>query len=132
VLVLDELRYSEAHIWVRYEGNHTVTLGITDFAQFQLGEFGYVELSNEGDEIVACELFGSLECGRVFNDIYSPISGLVVAVNRAVIDKPTLMNASPYHEGWIIRAKLLSLDDLDLLMSADDYEEYILTNWLPR
>ncbi len=131
-LVLDELRYSEEHIWVRYEGNQTVTLGITDFAQFQLGEFNYIELSNEGDVIVACELFGSLESGRVFNDIYSPVSGRIIAVNWAVIDKPTLMNESPYHKGWIARAKLLSLDDLNLLMSADDYEEYILTNWLPR
>lgn len=131
-LVLDELKYSEEHVWVRYEGNHTVTLGVTDFAQFQLGEFNYVELSNEGDEIVACELFGSVESGRVFNDIYSPVSGRIIAVNWAVIDKPTLMNDSPYHKGWIARAKLFSLDDLNLLMSADDYEKYILTNWLPR
>lgn len=131
MLVLDELRYSEDHIWVRYEENHTVTLGITDFAQFQLGNLNYVELPNEGDEIATCECFASVECSRLFNDIYAPVCGRVVSVNREVIDDPALINFSPYSEGWIIRAKLFSLRDLDQLMSADDYEEYILTHHLP-
>ena len=131
MLVLDELRYSEDHIWVRYEENHTVTLGITDFAQLQLGRFNYLELPNEGDEIATCECFASVECSRLFNDIYAPVCGRVVSVNREVIDDPGLVNYSPYSEGWIIRAKLFSLRDLDQLMSADDYEEYILTHHLP-
>jgi glycine cleavage system H protein len=119
LLVLDELRYSEDHVWVRYEENHTVTLGITDFAQLQLGKLNYVELPNEGDEIATCESFGSIECSRLFNDLYSP--------NREIIANPTLVNYSPYNRGWIIRAKVFSLQDLDLLMSSDDYEEFILT-----
>ena len=131
MLVLDELRYSEDHIWVRYEENHTVTLGITDFAQLQLGKLNYVELPNEGDEIATCECFASVECSRLFNDMYAPVCGRVVSVNREVIDDPALVNYSPYSEGWIIRAKLYSLRDLDQLMSADDYEEYILTHHLP-
>ena len=131
MLVLDELQYSEDHIWVRYEENHTVTLGITDFAQLQLGNLNYVELPNEGDEIVTCECFANVECSRLFNDIYAPVCGQVVSVNQEVIDNPALINYSPYTQGWIIRAKLFSLDDLDLLMSADDYEEYILTKHLP-
>ncbi|MBW1676853.1 MAG: glycine cleavage system protein GcvH [Deltaproteobacteria bacterium] len=131
MLVLDELQYSEDHIWVRYEENHTVTLGITDFAQLQLGNLNYVELPNEGDEIMTCECFASVECSRLFNDIYAPVCGQVVSVNQEVIDNPALINYSPYTQGWIIRAKLFSLDDLDLLMSADDYEEYILTKHLP-
>jgi len=131
LLVLDELQYSEDHIWVRYEENHTVTLGITDFAQLQLGNLNYVELPNEGDEIMTCECFASVECSRLFNDIYAPVCGQVVSVNQEVIDNPALINYSPYTQGWIIRAKLFSLDDLDLLMSADDYEEYILTKHLP-
>jgi glycine cleavage system H protein len=131
LLVLDELRYSEDHIWVRYEENHTVTLGITDFAQLQLGKLNYVELPNEGDEIATFECFASVECSRLFNDIYAPVCGRVVSVNREVIDDPALINYSPYSEGWIIRAKLFSLRDLDQLMSADDYEEYILTHHLP-
>ena len=131
MLVLDELRYSEDHIWVRYEENHTVTLGITDFAQLQLGKLNYVELPNEGDEIATCECFASVECSRLFNDMYAPVCGRVVSVNREVIDDPALINYSPYSEGWIIRAKLYSLRELDQLMSADDYEEYILTHHLP-
>lgn len=131
MLVLDELRYSDDHMWIRYEENHTVTLGITDFAQLQLGKLNYVELPNEGDEIVTCECFGSVECGRLFNDLYAPVCGRVVSVNSEIIDNPSLINYSPYNQGWIIRAKLFSLRDLDVLMSANDYEEYILTKHLP-
>jgi glycine cleavage system H protein len=132
VLVIDELKYSEDHIWVRYEENHTVTLGITDFGQSQFGRLNYLELPNEGDEIVSCEPLGSAECRRLFNDIYSPVCGKVVAVNRDVIDNPALINTSPYNRGWIVRAKLFSLSDIDLLMSSDDYEEYIVNNGSPR
>ena len=132
MLVLDELQYSEDHIWVRYEENHTVTLGITDFAQLQLGKLNYVELPNEGDEIATCECFASVECDRLFNDLYAPVCGRVVSVNQEVINDPSLINYSPYYQGWIIRAKLFSLHDLDMLMSDDDYEKYILTNYLPK
>lgn len=131
MLILDELRYSEDHMWVRYEENHTVTLGITDFAQLQLGKLNYVELPNEDDEIVTCECFASVECSRLFNDLYAPVCGRVVSVNREVIEVPSLINYSPYNKGWIIRAKLFSLDDLDMLLSSDDYEEYVLTSHLP-
>ena len=132
MLILDELQYSEDHIWVRYEENHTVTLGITDFAQFQLGKLNYVELPNEGDEIFTCECFASVECSRLFNDLYAPVCGRVISVNREVINHASLINYSPYNQGWIIRAKLFSLHDLDMLMSADDYEKYVLTNYPPR
>jgi glycine cleavage system H protein len=131
LLVLDELQYSEGHIWVRYEENGTVTLGITDFAQLQLGRLNHVELPNEGDEINTHECFACVECSRLFNDLYSPVCGLVISVNREVINDPSLIKYSPYNQGWIVRAKLSSLDELDMLMSADDYEEYILTNYLP-
>jgi glycine cleavage system H protein len=117
---------------VRYEENHTVTLGLTDFAQVQFGKLNYVELPNEGDEIVTCEAFGSVECSRLFNDLYSPVCGRVVSVNSEVIDNPTLVNYSPYNRGWVIRAKLFSLEELDLLMTSDDYEEFILTKHLPK
>ncbi|MBN1843290.1 MAG: glycine cleavage system protein GcvH [Deltaproteobacteria bacterium] len=127
MLVLDELHYSEEHIWVRREGDHTVTLGITDYAQLELGDLNYIELPNEGDEIVYCEPFGSVECAKLVNDLYAPVCGKVLAVNRDVIDNPTLINRSPYSQGWVIRARVYSLDELELLMSADDYEEYVLS-----
>lgn len=132
MLVLDELRYSEDHVWVRYEDNHTVTLGITDFGQTQFGKLNYIELPNEGDEIMTCEPFGSVECSRLFNDIYAPVCGRVVAVNPDVIDDPSLINSSPYNRGWIIRAKLFALHDIDTLMTSDDYEEFVLNSNLRR
>ena len=132
MLVLDELRYSEEHVWVRYEENHTVTIGLTDFAQCQFGKLNYVELPNEGDDIVTREPLGSVECSCLVNDLYSPVYGRVVSVNRDVIDDPSLVNYSPYNDGWIMRAKLFSLHDLEILMSADEYEKYILTNYPPR
>jgi glycine cleavage system H protein len=91
-----------------------------------------VELPNEGDEIATCECFGSVECRKLFNDLYAPVCGQVISVNREVIDDPSLISCSPYNQGWLMRAKLFSLHDLDLLMSADDYERYILTNYPPR
>jgi len=127
LLVLDELWYSEEHVWVRPEENNTVTLGVTDYAQLELGHLDYIELPNEGDSIVSREPFGSVECAKVVTDLYSPVSGKVVAVNEDVIDNPTFINFWPYTKGWIIRARLSSLDELKDLMPAEDYEEYILT-----
>ena len=130
MLVLDELQYSEEHMWVRHEGNHTISIGVTDYAQLALGQLNYVELPNEGDDIVICEAFGSVECEKLVTDLYAPVCGVVTEVNREVIDNPLLINYSPYKQGWVIRAKLYSVAELDLLMSADDYEEYILTSTL--
>ena len=130
MLVLDELQYSEEHMWVRHEGNHTISIGVTDYAQLALGELNYVELPNEGDDIVMCEAFGSVECEKLVTDLYAPVCGVVTEMNREVIDNPLLINYSPYKQGWVIRAKLYSVAELDLLMSADDYEEYILTSTL--
>ena len=128
MLVLDELRYSEEHLWVRHEGNHTVTLGMTDYAQSELGDLCYVELPNEGDEIADSEPFGSVECARTVTDLYAPFCGHVLEVNQEVINDPTVVNASPYQKGWMIRARLSALEVLNDLMSADDYEDYILAD----
>ena len=130
MLVLDELRYSEEHLWVRHEGGHTVTLGITDYAQSELGDLCYVELPNEGDDIADSEPFGSVECARIVTDLYAPFCGRVIEVNQEVINDPTVVNSSPYNEGWMIRAQLSTQHELNGLMSADDYEDYILTDVL--
>jgi glycine cleavage system H protein len=127
LLVLDDLRYSEEHIWIRREENHTVTIGVTDYAQSELGELNYVELPNEGDDLVYCEPFGTVECAEEVTDLYAPVCGRVVEVNQDVIDNPTLVNNSPYKRGWILRVKLFTLDEVRALMSADEYEDYVLT-----
>lgn len=126
MLILDELCYSEEHIWVRRDGDQTVTLGITDYAQSELGELDYLELPNEGDEIIPYEPFGSIECSRIVTDLYAPLAGYVLEINEEVLNDPSIIKDSPYKEGWIIRARLTSSEELDGLMSADDYEEYVL------
>jgi glycine cleavage system H protein len=103
-----------------------VTLGITDYAQSELGELDYVELPNEGDEILPYEPFGSIECSRIVTDLYAPLAGQVLEINQDVLNEPAIINDSPYRQGWIIRARLLDSEELDGLMSADDYEEYVL------
>lgn len=128
MLILDELRYSEEHLWIRHEDNHTVTLGMTDYAQSQLGDLCYVELPNEGDEIAYCEPFGSVECANLVADLYAPLCGRVLEVNQEVLHDPTVVNTSPYGNGWMIRAKFSTPEELDDLMSADDYEDYILSD----
>jgi glycine cleavage system H protein len=125
---LDELRYSEEHLWVRDEGDETVTLGLTDYAQSELGNLCYVELPNEGDDLALSEPFGSVECARLVTDLYAPFCCRVLEVNQEVINDPTVVNTSPYQEGWMIRAQLSGEDELRGLMSADDYEEYILAS----
>ena len=104
-----------------------MTIGVTDYAQLELGELHYVELPNEGDELAYCEPFGSVECAQVVSDLYAPVCGRVLEVNQDVIDNPTLINDSPYKRGWVIRAKVFASEEVGMLMSADDYEEYVLT-----
>ncbi len=126
MLILDELSYSEEHVWVRREDDSTVTVGITDYAQSELGDLIYVELPNEGDEIILLEPFGSIECAELVTDIYAPIGGQVLEVNRDVIDNPAIISDAPYGRGWILRIEPADMEELRALMSADDYEEYIL------
>jgi glycine cleavage system H protein len=127
LLILDELLYSEEHVWVRRDGDYTFTIGITDYAQAELGDLNYIELPNEGDEIALSEPFGSVECESLVADLYAPLCGYVLQVNGDVLDDPALINESPYTDGWILRVKCSNPDELDTLMSADDYEEYVLT-----
>lgn len=105
-----------------------MTLGITDYAQSELGDLCYVELPNEGDDISDSEPFGSVECSRTVTDLYAPFCGRVLDVNQEVINDPTVVNASPYQKGWMIRARLSTPEEFDGLMTADDYEEYILSD----
>jgi glycine cleavage system H protein len=99
---------------------------MTDYAQSELGDLCYVELPNEGDDINDSEPFGSVECASMVTDLYAPLCGRVIEVNQDVINDPTVVNSSPYRAGWMIRARLSASDGLQSLMSADDYEEYIL------
>lgn len=120
----EELKYTEEHEWVLVEED-IVTIGITDFAQEQLGDVVFVELPEEGDEVEAGKSFGVVESVKAVSDIYAPVSGEVVEVNDELPDEPETINSSPYDDGWLIKIKLTDPSELDDLMDADAYQEFI-------
>lgn len=120
----EELKYSKEHVWVRIEGDSAV-IGITDFAQEELGAISGVELPDEGDEVEQDDSVGSIEARKTVADIYAPFSGVVVSVNQEVLDTPTLMNDDPYDGGWLLEVALNDREELKGLMTADDYAEYV-------
>ena len=117
-----ELKYSEEHEWVRIEGN-TVVVGITDFAQSELGDIVFVELPSEGDEIQFGEPFGSVESVKTVSELYAPVSGKVVEINGALEDSPEKVNESPYEDGWMIKVELSDPAELDKLWDAEKYQQ---------
>ncbi len=122
--VPQDLRYSKEHEWVRLDGD-TVTIGITQFAQEQLGDVVFVELPEKGATVRQFASLGVVESVKAASDIYSPVSGEVVERNVKVIEKPELVNSAPYGDGWLLRVKLADKGELQKLLSADDYRAHI-------
>ncbi|TMB61873.1 MAG: glycine cleavage system protein GcvH [Chloroflexi bacterium] len=122
--VPQDLRYSKEHEWVRLEGD-TATIGITAFAQEQLGDVVFVELPEKGATVRQFSSLGVVESVKAASDIYSPISGEVIERNMKVIEKPELVNQKPYEEGWMLKVKLADKGELQKLLSADDYRAHI-------
>lgn len=120
----EDLLYSKDHEWVRVEGN-VVTIGITDHAQEQLGDVVYVELPDEDEEVNRGETLGSIESTKAVSDVYSPVTGRVVATNAELPDAPEAINNDPYGEGWMVRIELSDKGELSGLMSADDYAKFL-------
>jgi len=120
----EELKYSKEHEWVRQDGNK-VYIGITDFAQSELGDIVFVELPEEGDEVEADESFGSVESVKTVSELYSPVSGTVVEVNEELEDSPEFVNDSPYEDAWMIVVELSDESELDNLLSADEYKAFV-------
>jgi glycine cleavage system H protein len=125
VVILEDLRYSKEHIWVRVDDDNRLTIGVTDYYQEEIGEVVGVDLPEEGDELVKDEVFGSLESTRSVADLYTPVSGEVIETNDELLDSPELINEDPYQDGWIIRAEMSSSRELDELLNAEEYEEYL-------
>ncbi|MEF3302828.1 glycine cleavage system protein GcvH [Paenibacillus sp. GYB003] len=117
-----ELKYSEEHEWTKVEGNR-VTIGITDFAQSELGDIVFVELPKVGDKVEFGEPFGSVESVKTVSELYAPVTGKVVEVNGSLEDSPEHVNKSPYGEGWMIVVEMDDVSELDKLWSADKYKE---------
>ena len=117
-----ELKYSKDHEWVKVDGN-VARIGITAFAQSELGDIVFVELPEVDDEIELDESFGNVESVKTVSELYAPLSGKVVAVNEELEDSPELVNESPYEEAWMIEVELSDETQLDNLMDADAYDE---------
>lgn len=121
----DELKYTRDHEWVRDNGDGTLTVGITDFAQGELGDIVFVELDPEGTEVEREEVFGTVEAVKTVSDLFAPVTGDITAVNERLEDEPELVNDDPYGEGWMIKMEPSDPSQLKELMSAEDYEEII-------
>lgn len=117
--VLESLRYSETHEWVKVEGDIAI-VGVTDFAQSEMGDITYVDMPDVDDEVVKDEEFGALESVKASSDLISPVSGVVVENNEALEDAPELVNQEPY-ENWIIKVKMSDPEELNDLISAEEY-----------
>ena len=119
--ILEELLYSESHEWVKVDGNIAI-IGVSDFAQEEMGDITYVDAPSEGDSVAKGEDFGALESVKASSELYAPVSGEVVAVNEELEDKPELINEDPYG-AWIIKVKMSDVSELDSLLSAAAYAE---------
>jgi glycine cleavage system H protein len=120
----DDLKYSKDHEWIRIEDN-VATIGITAYAQEQLGDIVYVELPPEGEEFSKNDTFGVLESVKAVSDCYSPLSGTIQEVNNLLTDNPELVNEDCYGEGWIIRIELMDEKELEGLLDNDQYAEFV-------
>lgn len=120
----EELKYTEEHEWIAVEGD-IATIGISDFAQSQLGDVVFVELPEVGDELEAGKPFGVVESVKAVSDVYSPLSGEVVEINEELPDAPETLNTSPYEDGWLIKIRLSNPQELDDLLDANAYQELI-------
>ncbi len=119
-----ELRYTKDHEWARLEGD-VVYVGITDYAQGELGEIVYVDVTTEGESLSAEEVFGSIEAVKTVSDLLLPIEGEILEVNSELEDSPELVNSDPYGKGWLVKIKPANADDVEGLLSADDYKALI-------
>ena len=120
----EELKYTKDHEWIRVEGN-TVTIGITDFAQQELGDIVYVEVETVDEEIGQGEVFGTVEAVKTVSDLFMPISGTVASFNETLASNPEIVNEDPYGKGWMITVTMSDESELDGLMSAAQYQELV-------
>ena len=116
-----ELKYTKDHEWVRVEGD-VATVGVTDYAQSELGDIVYIEIETEGDTLDHEEVFGTVEAVKTVSDLFMPISGEVVEVNSSLADAPETVNSDAYGGGWMIKIKISDTTQLDELLSAEDYK----------
>jgi glycine cleavage system H protein len=120
----ENYKYTKEHEWVKVDGD-TIIVGITDFAQRELGDIVYVEVDTEGEELDQEEVFGTIEAVKTVSDLFVPVAGEILEFNETLEDEPELINKDPYNEGWIVKIKLKNASDLEALLDADAYKKYI-------
>jgi glycine cleavage system H protein len=122
--VPEKLMYTKDHEWIKVEGN-TGIIGITEFAQGELGDIVYVDIAPDISEIISGQSFGTIEAVKTVSDLYAPVDGKVISVNEKLKDEPQLINSDPYGEGWIIKIELSNPAQIDELLSASAYQEQL-------
>jgi len=121
----DELKYTKDHEWTSGTGQNEVKIGITDYAQQELGDIVFVDLPEKGTEVVQGETFGSIESVKAVSDLYSPVNGKIIAINDRVGDEPELVNSDPYGDGWLVTVEIEDSGQLDSLMDSSSYTSYV-------
>tara|TARA_B110000196_G_scaffold101209_1_gene87976 strand:+ start:3422 stop:3802 length:381 start_codon:yes stop_codon:yes gene_type:complete len=122
--IKSELKYTKDHEWIQIEGNDAL-IGITDYAQSELGDIVFVEIETIGDDLKKEEIFGSVEAVKTVSDLFIPLSGKIIEINEALEDNPELVNNDPYGEGWIIKMEIKDLLEIEDLLDADSYKDLI-------
>ena len=120
----EELKYTEEHEWIKVDGN-IATIGITDFAQGELGDIVYIEIDSIGNELNVSEIFGTIEAVKTVSHLFMPIKGTVLEINSNIESTPEIVNEDPYDKGWIIKIEISENRDIENLLSADDYRKMI-------
>jgi glycine cleavage system H protein len=124
VQIKSDLKYTKSHEWVKVDGD-TVTMGVSDFAQSELGDITYLELPEPGDSVTRSEPLGVIESVKAASDIYSPVTGEIVEANDNVVDAPESVNSSPYDDAWLVKIKLSDPSQVDELMDSAAYEKFV-------
>lgn len=119
-----ELKYTKDHEWVSVSGNEA-TIGITDFAQRELGDIVYIDINTVGSEVSKEEVFGTVEAVKTVSDLFMPVTGTVAEFNAALNDNPELVNSDPYGEGWMVKVSLTDASEVDGLLSAEEYKALV-------
>ncbi|HKL15604.1 MAG TPA: glycine cleavage system protein GcvH [Balneolaceae bacterium] len=120
-----DLKYTQEHEWIRDNGDGTVTVGITDFAQGELGDIVFVELEPEGFEFDKDDVFGTVEAVKTVSELFAPVDGEIVEMNEELEDDPELVNNDPYDKGWMVKIKVSDESQIDDLLTAEDYQDVI-------
>ena len=121
----EDLKYTKEHEWVRDNGDGTATIGITDFAQGELGDIVFVELEPEGSEFDQDEVFGTVEAVKTVSELFCPVAGEITEINEELEDEPELVNTDPYGKGWMVKIKVSDSSKLKSLLSVDEYKEIV-------